>query len=188
MNTESTFNFLLGVWDVNRTIEDHRLGASGSFLGTAIFQKVPAIDNPVLHRALYGETGMLSFGHYQNSASRHLELRESNGSAVALFFSDGRYFVDLDLTAEIWESSHFCGDDRYKISTVAISRDSFQECWNVRGPRKSYDAVTTLTRLDRSFPEIDEDAFHRGLGQSQISAGDRVDNYGEIGSRSAQPL
>jgi hypothetical protein len=187
MNTERTFNFLLGVWEVNRTIEDHSLGVPGSFQGTATFQKVPPVDKLVSHRALFVETGMLNFGHYQNSASRHLELRESHGSTVALFFSDGRHFVDIDLTAGRWESSHLCGDDRYTISTVAISRNSFQECWKVRGPRKSYDAVTTLTRLDRRFPEIQEDSFRRGSGLLQKSTNARVDRGGDIGSQSVHP-
>jgi hypothetical protein len=142
-----TFGFLLGTWRVERWIEDLVVPASGSFRGTAsVLERPPDGDASPLGRARYDETGELHFGSYRGSAQRRLEYHRM-GAAVLLHFSDGRPFVDLDLRAGEWRSRHLCGADRYEMAFLVLSRDVVEERWQVQGPTKGYEAVTTLTRL-----------------------------------------
>ena len=98
MSTVSTLTFLLGTWDVARTIEDHKLGTCGSFVGTAVLCEIPADCRVIRRQASYTELGVLRFGTHQGEARRLLELRQPNESTVMFFFADGRPFTDLDLS------------------------------------------------------------------------------------------
>lgn len=144
----STLPFLLGIWDVKRTIQDHTLGTRSSFAGTASSCVIPADgrDDPL--QASYTELGEMRTGTYRGGARRQLELRQLDESRVMLFFPDGRHFADLDLSSGVWESTHLCRSDCYEITTRVLSRNVVQERWKVRGPSKSYDAETTLARVD----------------------------------------
>jgi Family of unknown function (DUF6314) len=62
-------------------------------------------------------------------------------------FSDGRPFVDLDLSTGAWRSVHRCGDDLQEIATLIRSPDSMEERWLVQGPVTHYEATTVLTRV-----------------------------------------
>ena len=143
-----TLDFLLGTWEVDRSIEDHRSGTRGSFHGTAVLAVDPDDGRPADCRARYDETGELTFGAHAGPASRHLRYAAGPGSAVVrVSFADGRPFVDLDLSGGSWRAVHQCGADRYELTTIVRSRHVVEEHWHVRGPGKSYDAVTTLTRM-----------------------------------------
>ena len=56
-------------------------------------------------------------------------------------------YVDLDLRSGAWEAHHPCAPDSYLVETRVLSPTSFEERWTVRGPAKSYDALTTYERL-----------------------------------------
>ena len=148
MTTVGTLAFLLGTWDIARTIEDHHRGIIGSLVGRAEVRVIPAGRDGVVRQASYTEHGVLRHGDYQGEARRQLRLTEANKSTVMLFFANGRPFADLDLSAGTWESIHLCGPDRYEITTIVLSHDLVHERWKVRGPRKNYDAATNLKRLD----------------------------------------
>lgn len=147
MEVLDTLGFLLGRWKVSRSIEDHLNSIRGSFEGTARLTGVPFDGNPYPQtRARYEEAGEVSFGSHVGAARRSLDYHRMDDVAVMLHFSDGRPFVDLDLRTGAWQSRHLCGDDRYQIATLVMSRNVVQERWRVQGPTKDYDAVTTLTR------------------------------------------
>jgi hypothetical protein len=144
-----TLAFLLGSWNLERSIEDHRSGACGSFSGTAALVWAQArLGLASTRRARYDETGELRFGAHTGPASRHLEYARHDGAAVMIYFADGRPFTDLDLRGGAWRAVHPCGEDRYEITTILRSDRVVEEEWRVRGPSTSYDAITTLTRLD----------------------------------------
>jgi hypothetical protein len=147
VTTHSTLEFLLGTWEVSRTIEDHKIRTRGSFVGGAVVSELPTESCDVTPQASYTELGVLSFGTYRTDGRRQLKLRQSTTSTVVLYFSDGRPFTDLDLSAGAWRSTHLCAEDRYDISTIVRTHDLVEERWNVRGPTKNYDAVTTLKRI-----------------------------------------
>lgn len=147
MEIAGTLDFLLGTWEVERSIEDHRSGARGSFRGTAVLAAEPGQAPPGDRRARYDEAGELRFGTRAGPASRHLRYAARAGSEVVrVSFADGRPFVDLDLSSGRWQGVHECGADRYELTTVVVAPGVVEERWRVRGPAKSYDAVTTLTR------------------------------------------
>lgn len=149
MQVIDTFAFLLGTWDLDRSIEDRRSGIRGSFSGKATLAEAEPNQGSVLGgRARYDERGELHFGTHRGPASRLLEYTRLNGAAVMLYFANGRPFVDLDLRRGAWRSIHYCGDDRYEIATIVRSCGVVQENWRVRGPGKDYGASTTLMRIN----------------------------------------
>lgn len=148
MDVDNTLVFLLGRWSIHRSLV-HGGGACGTFTGVGVLAARPCSDvSPRRRWAHYEETGNLRFGTYSGSATRQLDYAAGpEGRSVAISFCDGRPYIDLDLTAGSWTARHPCAADLYEISTRVISSDLVEECWRVRGPTKSYDAVTTMTRL-----------------------------------------
>jgi Family of unknown function (DUF6314) len=144
-----TVAFLRGAWSVDRQLTDHRCGAAGSFVGQAEFL---ATADPAVLR--YAERGELRFGDHRGPASRDLLYRELPGGAADVRFADGRAFYRLDLCSGRWTARHDCGQDRYVISHLVRGDGWLEERWQVTGPRKAYDGVTTLRRLDVSFLDV----------------------------------
>ncbi len=94
----------------------------------------------------YREVGELCYGDYTGPANRTLQiLRRADGGAV-LRFSDGRPYVEVDLSSASWSGQHFCGRDTYEIEMQAQSQEIILEKWRVLGPSKHYDAVALLRR------------------------------------------
>ena len=153
MEISDTLGFLLGTWRVTRRIENQKLGAFGSFEGTALLAEHD-LGNPSTGsgRARYEETGELRIGTYSGQAHRSLEFVRLEDATVALYFTDHRLFIDLDLRTGASYADHLCGDDCYQIGTVVRSHRVVQEHWRVRGPTTDYDAVTTLERMGRRIP------------------------------------
>jgi Family of unknown function (DUF6314) len=140
-----TVAFLRGTWSIERLLTDHRSGARGSFTGRAGFL---ATDDPLVLR--YAERGELRFGDHRGPGSRSLLYRELPGGAADVRFADGREFYRLDLCSGRCNVRHDCGQDRYLISHLVRDDGWLEERWQVTGPRKAYDGVTTLRRLDVS--------------------------------------
>ncbi len=147
MEILDTLGFLLGTWRLNRTIDDRRSAARGSFDGWATLTMAGDGRGHCAAVARYDEEGDLHVGTSVVRARRSLEY-VAREAMVMVCFVGGRHFVDLDLGAGAWNSDHLCGRDRYEIATVVLSPNVVEERWRVRGPAKDYDAVTTLTRAD----------------------------------------
>ncbi len=145
-------DFLVGSWDIVRSITDYQSDIQSSFEGTGSFAFMPLAESAVDQLMRYDEFGVLHLGDHHSGARRSLDYRLITRSMVMLYFTDGRPFVDLDLTDGQWTSSHLCGDDLYDISTLVRSETTIEELWHVRGPSKSYEATTTLTRRESSPP------------------------------------
>ncbi len=146
MDVGDALTFLLGTWQLERVIEDHRSGEDGSFVGTATLERWPADEVEPVCRARYQEVGTLRLGAYSGAATRRLGCQRLADGCVRLRFEDGRPFVDLDLRHGRWHGIHRCGDDRYELTTVVRSLELVAASWQVRGPHKRYDARTTLVR------------------------------------------
>ncbi|MGH3732031.1 MAG: DUF6314 family protein [Acidimicrobiales bacterium] len=141
-------DFLLGAWNVERSIDDTFSGDAGTFHGTATF--VREDDDS---RVRFDETGFVHFGEYSGRASRHLYLTRGSGSSINVRFADGHHFITLELHEGFSRDHHQCQDDGYDVTTVVLSDDLIEERWRVRGPKKDYEAVTLMTRL--SEPVVD---------------------------------
>jgi hypothetical protein len=144
-----TAAFLRGAWSIERELADHRCGARGSFTGHAEFL---ATADPAVLR--YTERGELRFGGHRGPASRALLYRELPDGAADVRFADGREFYRLDLCSGAWTARHDCGQDRYVVSHLVRAPGWLEERWEVTGPRKAYDSVTTLRRLDSAGPDV----------------------------------
>jgi hypothetical protein len=140
-----TLGFLLGTWDVDRRIDDRRHGCEGRFVGTATLRTVTG----AAPAARYREEGELRYGSHAGPATRCLDYVRRGDLTVAVSFTDGRPFVDIDLRTGAWRGRHPCGCDHYEMATTVVADDVVEEWWRVTGPEKDYEAVTVLVRRGR---------------------------------------
>jgi hypothetical protein len=140
-----TLAFLRGRWRLERRLDDHRSGVCGTFTGDAEFAATG--DPAVLH---YTERGELRFGGHTGPATRSLVCVGRPDGAVDVRFADGREFYRLDLGPGWCQAEHLCGRDRYTLTFRALAQDLLEERWQVLGPQKAYDSLTTLRRTDVS--------------------------------------
>jgi hypothetical protein len=139
MEIDDTLAYLTGAWELERTITDHRTGATGSFAGGGEVRTVG-------RRGRYEERGRLRLGGYDGSTHRALEFVGTDGGAVAVRFADGRPFIELNLVDGTWRAVHPCRLDRYELRFEVGSSDLLLEHWRVTGPAKDYEARTTWRR------------------------------------------
>lgn len=143
-----TLTYLIGSWQIDRTIDDRRAGVTGSFRGMALVAGGPGAGRPAAgDQARYTETGTLRYGTHTGPAQRSLDVTRLAGGAVLLSFLDGRPYIELDLSTGVCERRHPCGEDTYDSVMVVRSPDELEERWLVRGPAKDYTAVTVLRRV-----------------------------------------
>jgi hypothetical protein len=134
-------DFLSGRWNVRRTIEDALSGARGSFSGTATF----TTDGEGL---AWVEAGTLRWPQYYGAAGRTLRVvPQDPASAVGVFFSDGRFFHDLDLGVPRSHVAHDCPPDRYAGIVDVIDDGSWRIEWFCDGPAKKLVIRTSYKRL-----------------------------------------
>jgi hypothetical protein len=147
VTVDDTFAFLLGAWHVTRSLEDHAAGIVGSFEGrVTVRARQSRGGSSKFTRARYEEEGRLQFGAYRGSAHRSLEYVRQDDAGVMVHFTDGRPLGHVDLSCGTWHCTHFCGADRYLITTFVRSPDVVEERWTVHGPLKNFEAVAILTR------------------------------------------
>ena len=140
-----TIEFLRGNWSVERQIRDRRTGQDGSFLGTARF--LATADGRGLD---YTEDGDLRFGGHHGPAQRRLIYNGRADGTADVRFADGREFYRLDLRQGNWQAEHPCRADSYHVTITRLSPDSFTETWQVAGPGKDYELMTTYRRITYS--------------------------------------
>lgn len=143
MLVADTLAFVRGYWRIERSLTDHRSGADASFAGMASF--LPRTGGQAGLR--YQETGDLRLSGCCWSASRSLLWLPAPGGGADVRFADGRPFHAADLRSGRWQAEHHCGDDLYHVSYHVRGPGVLAECWRVRGPRKDYLSITSLTRL-----------------------------------------
>jgi hypothetical protein len=148
-NSGCTIEFLRGDWSVERRIRDRRAGQDGSFRGTARFRA--SADGCGLD---YTEDGDLRYGSHHGTARRRLIYSGRADGAADVRFADGREFYRLDLREGDWQAEHPCRADKYHVTITRLSPDSFTETWQVAGPDKDYELMTTYRRI--TYPRIPE--------------------------------
>ena len=148
MEIHDTLAFLIGSWHVERSIDDRHSATTGTFVGASRLVPIASLTaHGVVQRATYEERGELQLGDHAGSARRGLEYRRKQDGSVALYFLDGRHFVDLDLSSGRCEGAHHCASDIYSIEFVASSMHRYTEHWRVVGPDKDYEALTVYSRV-----------------------------------------
>ncbi|WP_395819351.1 DUF6314 family protein [Curtobacterium flaccumfaciens] len=134
---------LLGVWDLHRSVRDHRAGATGIVTGTTTLTRVG--DGEVR----WDESGVMTFDGRTTPVSRSLVLRRTSAGVAhraaggwTVHFSDGRVFHDW-----VWGTSvaHACAPDDY-TGAFDGDEDRWTVRWEARGPAKDYRLDSVLTR------------------------------------------
>jgi hypothetical protein len=133
--------YLLGTWEVARTLHDAELGA-GRFDGRATF--TATADGLAWH-----ETGRMRLGAYDGPAGRKLHIVAA-GRGWEVRFADGRRFHALDLDGDgTCALEHPCGADRYTGEFIVQGPDAFEVRWRVSGPRKAQALTGRYVRAPR---------------------------------------
>jgi hypothetical protein len=92
------------------------------------------------------EEGKLRWPTYYGPAGRTLELRPG-AESMAVHFSDGRFFHDLDLGVPRSHLTHDCAPDRYAGIVDVTGADSWRIVWFCDGPSKKLVIRTSYRRL-----------------------------------------
>jgi hypothetical protein len=136
--------YLAGRWAVERTVDDRRIGRTGSFAGTALFRSA---DGPVGGLLLHEEEGSLRWDGGTFPSSRTLRLLPRGDGTAEVEFADGRPFHDLDLRGGSWNTVHPCAPDRYEGTFAVLSADEWHLEWQVTGPAKDQVLRSVYRRL-----------------------------------------
>jgi Family of unknown function (DUF6314) len=131
--------FLEGTWSLERALDDRRAGQLGRLEGTAVFA-------PEGGDLLYREEGRLTIGDHDGPALQTYRYAFPRAGRAAVFFSDGRFFHELDLTAGVWACRHDCGEDRYDGKFTLLGAETWRVVWRVTGPRKDLILDSTYRR------------------------------------------
>lgn len=130
MQARELLRYLGGGWRIERTIEDHRVGARYEFEGRA--------------RGLMVERGWLARGKESWFVRRAYRFGEENGM-LTVAFEDGRPFYRIDCARlPKLEVRHECGPDLY-AGAFALTPAGWTLVWRVTGPAK---ALTITSRYD----------------------------------------
>lgn len=128
-----------GHWDVDRTIEDVRAGATGRFTGHARFAPVP-------EGLRYREEGTLTLGDAAPvTATREYLWRDGGGGVIEVLFGDGRFFHRFLPDETDPGDSHDCPPDLYRVRYDFSRWPRWRAEWRVTGPRKDYAMVSRFS-------------------------------------------
>ncbi|MCK9248236.1 MAG: DUF6314 family protein [Solirubrobacteraceae bacterium] len=141
--------FLPGSWSLDRTIEDHAAGRTGTVDGRARF--VPDGDG-----LRWIEEGTLRLGGYVGDGAREMRVRP-DGATWAVDFDDGRPFHPLDLRTGSCAVEHPCRADLYRGELRATGPDELRVTWRIGGPAKDL-TITTVYRRTASSAADGRDA------------------------------
>ncbi|WP_240611000.1 DUF6314 family protein [Oceaniglobus ichthyenteri] len=121
----------IGLWRIERDIEDRRAGNTARFKGQVRFE-------PGDSGLIYDETGQLYMpGQGAITATRRYFWRQQEGE-IAVSFEDGRAFHRFDPGAVQPTATHVCPPDTYRLSYDFAAWPVWYLRHDVTGPRKSY--------------------------------------------------
>ena len=127
-------SLILGTWEIQRRILDHRAGTTASFSGRA-----------TITSTRFEETGQLTFGPSVLHATRAYQLQFGKRS-VTVTHPDGSEFIVLHAQPS-QTVRHHCGADLYVGRFFFVDADTWAEAWRVVGPRKRYVSLARYRRL-----------------------------------------
>ena len=134
MTAERQLSDFEGHWKIARSIIQAD-GARAQFSGTARFVHASqgGLD--------YFEDGTLQL---PDGVSMHATRRYHWAEGLVVSFEDGRYFHTVPALGG--EAHHLCPPDDYWVSYAFDAWPLWRTTWQVRGPRKDYQMISTYTR------------------------------------------
>ncbi|MFS8203659.1 DUF6314 family protein [Streptomyces sp. CWNU-52B] len=147
--------YLAGSWHVERSVRDLASGATGTFTGTTVFERLDGDgDSPdsdsgpsSVSGLLHHESGTFVWQGVARPAERTLRFLPGDEAGRAdVRFADGRPFHDLDLTSGRYVADHPCSADLYRGEFTVQDADRWRTVWRVRGPAKDLVLTTDYLR------------------------------------------
>ena len=129
-------NYLLGNWQVDRTLLDRGNGSRGTFSGVVSFT---GTDDGGLRLREEGTVQWNPAGGapFTGPASREYLLRPAaTPDTMDVFFPDGRPFHRIGFGGEDHRDEHWCDPDTYRVNYTRLGPDEFHYRWDVTGPAK----------------------------------------------------
>ncbi len=135
----------IGRWSITRNIHDEMNGENSIFLGEANIKK----EELHFH---YKEQGKLSLSYHASvNAAQSYFWRPVGNSVFEIFFNNGDYFHQLDLTMAvklgIYCTDYLCISDLYKVQYNFSQFPDWRTIWHVTGPRKKYQIYSCFKRI-----------------------------------------
>lgn len=127
-----------GVWQIERRIQDHRVGQEGRFAGQAVF-------SASAEGLTYQERGQLTLGAGPAMVAERTYLWRQDDARIIVLFEDGRPFHDFAPGSE-QEARHLCGADVYDVTYRFDDWPNWSARWSVSGPKKGYTMVSHYAR------------------------------------------
>lgn len=155
-------DYFLGSWKINRTCEIKKGKISTIKLrGKATFEELPkdtyfALGTNLLYNEELVANRSITTGASSNHASRQYKYSFLNGIVTKFnqekSSSSVTYSKMFDLSYlpgtnyQFAQGEYKCGGDLYNCTFFFISLDSFKIVYNVQGPEKNLNIVSTFTR------------------------------------------
>jgi hypothetical protein len=127
--TVTTSDFL-GLWQIERTIEDGHSASRAVFTGEA------SISHDVTH-CIYAEVGTLAMAGVKPMTAERRYLWRPDANGFDISFTDERFFHRLSLSGPT-QAAHWCDPDQYDVIYDFTDFPSWKSTWHVVGPRKNY--------------------------------------------------
>ncbi len=122
----------VGLWRIERRIDDHRAGQVLRFHGEAAL-------SATAEGLEYLESGemILPDGIRMPGTRRYFWTSGADGT-IEVAFADGRFFHAFDPTETTADARHWCDPDRYAVGYDFSAWPLWSTRWSVNGPRKDY--------------------------------------------------
>lgn len=130
----------VGMWQLQREIDDRHSSQQGAFQGTCTFRE----NGP--SRLDYFEEGTIRFGTGPELTANRRYQWHFRPEVVDVRFEDGSAFHSFVPTGQAKGTEHPCGDDHYTVQYDFRSWPDWQATWRVTGPRKDYTSISRYTR------------------------------------------
>ena len=140
-------NYLLGNWQVDRTLLDRGNGSRGTFSGVVSFT---GTDDGGLRLREEGTVQWNPAGGapFTGPASREYLLRPAaTPDTMDVFFPDGRPFHRIGFGGQDHRDEHWCDPDTYRVNYTRLGPDEFHYRWDVTGPAKDQLLTSVLRRM-----------------------------------------
>ncbi|SFI64245.1 DUF6314 family protein [Celeribacter neptunius] len=132
----------IGLWKLDRVIDDALAGAEARLTGSCRFTADPEDAGTLIQE----EKGLLQMpGLVRPVTAERRYLWRAQGADISVFFEDERVFHSFDPNRPDPAAEHDCAPDRYAVRYDFSAWPVWSAVWTVKGPRKAYVSRTRYT-------------------------------------------
>lgn len=129
----------LGLWHIERNIEDSLSGNTSYFTGQA----------EILEQGkdwLYAERGQLKMQGAPSMTAERRYIWRANAGGIDVYFEDRRFFHRISL-ADAASAAHWCDPDQYDVRYDFSDWPFWNSVWSVSGPKKNYSMRSSYSAI-----------------------------------------